>query len=702
MNYEPSPELANLLGLLVDDQISIEDNYRLVEIISADSGARAFYRDYINTHALMVWQVRPVGSLIDDETDAERADSTPPGEDFNPQPIVLDLSSPVNASAPFVGGWAFSYAVATVFVCMLLLGFWAYKLPSDRGSSIASSDNSRRSTTSGEKSITDRPAPVFVGRITGIAGAKWSDDPNYIAPIGIGVALGRTYKLKSGLMEITYDSGAKVILEGPCSYEVDSTAGGYLSLGKLVARVGAGGDGRGTGGAVSGQWSVTSMKDEGGRMKDESGQPNAASLATSHSPLATTPSPLHPLPSPLFAVRTPPAVVTPLGTEFGVEVAANGNSMSHVFQGRVRVQFVTGGTGLASDAILRCTGKDRSIELGEGEIVWIEHDAEGRTRIVDTIASASGEESLRFVRRISQFDLRAYFKTVLADYPVAYWRLNETGGNNTVVYDGAYTASSSRQGFQNGIFFTNTPQAGLGHEGPRPALYGGFEHNNRAPRFWSSKTDKGPTQYGYLVVDDSNALSITGALTLEAWVYVEAFGGSNRGVVAKYVGYPTDNRSFNLFISARGQAGFGISKDGTFASTRELFGSTVLPLNAWTHLAAVYDTSGPTPTMELFVNGVSDAKLAAGVPASVFDSTAPLWIGLTYEVNSSDSNFLGRIDEVAVYDRALSAARIAAHYGAARYDATFDEAAHYDAVSMPLFLLRTFFPVSFFLQGEIS
>ena len=51
------------------------------------------------------------------------------------------------------------------------------------------------------------------------------------------VPLGRKYKLDSGLMEITYDTGAKVILQGPMTYEVDSAAGGYLSFGKLTAKV---------------------------------------------------------------------------------------------------------------------------------------------------------------------------------------------------------------------------------------------------------------------------------------------------------------------------------------------------------------------------------------------------------------------------------------------------------------------------------
>ena len=48
-------------------------------------------------------------------------------------------------------------------------------------------------------------------------------------------------------MEITYDTGAKVILQGPVTYDVESSAGGYLSLGKLTVRVERGGKAEGGG-----------------------------------------------------------------------------------------------------------------------------------------------------------------------------------------------------------------------------------------------------------------------------------------------------------------------------------------------------------------------------------------------------------------------------------------------------------------------
>ena len=51
------------------------------------------------------------------------------------------------------------------------------------------------------------------------------------------VALGDKFALAAGLMEITYDTGAKVILQGPVTYEVESANGGYLAVGKLTGKL---------------------------------------------------------------------------------------------------------------------------------------------------------------------------------------------------------------------------------------------------------------------------------------------------------------------------------------------------------------------------------------------------------------------------------------------------------------------------------
>ena len=65
------------------------------------------------------------------------------------------------------------------------------------------------------------PKMELVGRITGMVDCKWADEST-VAFNGAHVPLGRKYALASGLMEITYDTRAKVILQGPVTYEVEA------------------------------------------------------------------------------------------------------------------------------------------------------------------------------------------------------------------------------------------------------------------------------------------------------------------------------------------------------------------------------------------------------------------------------------------------------------------------------------------------
>jgi hypothetical protein len=83
----------------------------------------------------------------------------------------------------------------------------------------------------------------YVGQITGLVDCLFKNTPegrgqrSQIIRENYQIRLGQTLALASGLIEITYLSGAKVILQGPVTYKVESKAGGYLSLGKLTARV---------------------------------------------------------------------------------------------------------------------------------------------------------------------------------------------------------------------------------------------------------------------------------------------------------------------------------------------------------------------------------------------------------------------------------------------------------------------------------
>ncbi len=293
----------------------------------------------------------PVGAAVELPNQLDPEPQIPESRTPNPEPPFPTLSTthyPLPTS-DFVGSWAFSCMVATVIMGVMLLVFWAMKVTHHQHIAEAPSQSVPSETM---------PEMVFFGRITGMVDVKWSDDPYFLPPLSSRayVPLGRKYILNSGLLEITYDSGAKVILEGPCTYEVESTAGGYLALGKLTAKVEA----------VKGKGSRSKV--QGSRSKAE---PSSFILH----------------PSSLFSVRTPTAVITDLGTEFGVDVSDEGNTESRVFRGSVKVQVV-GGTGLAS-------GTPREVILRKNESARVEGGDE--LRITMLVASAKTAD---FTRRI--------------------------------------------------------------------------------------------------------------------------------------------------------------------------------------------------------------------------------------------------------------------------------------------------------------
>src|SRR5262245_30746986 len=87
----------------------------------------------------------------------------------------------------------------------------------------------------------------------------------------------------------------------------------------------------------------------------------------------------------------------------------------------------------------------------------------------------------------------------------------------------------------------------------------------------------------------------------------------------------------------------------TYGSTNQnVFATAALTANTWTHLAATYDRT----TIRLYVNGVQVASAAQ--TAAISTSNAALTIG----ANTYGEYFNGLVDEVRIYNRALTAAEI--------------------------------------------
>jgi hypothetical protein len=147
-----------------------------------------------------------------------------------------------------------------------------------------------------------------------------------------------------------------------------------------------------------------------------------------------------------------------------------------------------------------------------------------------------------------------------------------------------------------------------------------------------------------VVVADSSSLDLTTGLTIEAWVRPTALGTKWRTVVAKE---QSGRLTYGLYANRNTSRPWAEIYAG--GSVRGAAGTSLLPVNTWTHLASTYDGA----TLRLYVNGAQAASTAFSGAISV--STGSLRIG----GNSIWGEwFAGLVDEIRIYDRALPADEI--------------------------------------------
>ena len=146
-----------------------------------------------------------------------------------------------------------------------------------------------------------------------------------------------------------------------------------------------------------------------------------------------------------------------------------------------------------------------------------------------------------------------------------------------------------------------------------------------------------------VTVPDSATLDVTSAITLEAWVNPSSTATSWRDIL-----YKAPDTWFLMGFTPQGTPDFG----GTFA-TGNVYGSGALPVNTWTHLAATYDGAN----MRFYVNGVLANTVAQ--TGAILTSTGDLSIGGDLLPHDSGPHFwAGLIDEIRIYNRALTAAEV--------------------------------------------
>ncbi len=228
----------------------------------------------------------------------------------------------------------------------------------------------------------------------------------------------------------------------------------------------------------------------------------------------------------------------------------------------------------------------------------------------------SGVNGIGYETGIADPQEESFAAKVIAKSPVAYWRLNETSGLYATNFG---TDGVSDQGGYNG-------NISLGQPGPQPPAFPTFEPTNRAPLFdGSTAYIDGPFE----LVNDLPEFTIAG------WIYPTATPPAHAGLFGQ-----NDTMEFGFNTSSTVQIW---TPQGNATATYPF------PLNTWHYITAV----GGNGQLSLYFDGAL-AKTTAISADNFGESDSYFNIGGGGIFSDTGNFFTGKIDEVAVWFRALS------------------------------------------------
>ncbi len=330
-------------------------------------------------------------------------------------------------------------------------------------------------------------------------------------------------------------------------------------------------------------------------------------------------------------MRTPAAVVTDLGTEFGVDVTKEGQTTAHVFRGSIEVQPLKGNQPSGKKVVLVA---DQTLciatEVGgnEPKTCRIKFDPSVFVR-VERLSEIADEKKLIPFRRWKAYSRRLRSDPSLLAYydfqrndaaPSALPNVAENGGP---LFDGRIVGAA----WTVGRMF-----------GKKALSFNGTE--SRVEINLPRKSDD---------------------LTLTAWVNIDAMGHAfnallmsdgrkSPGSVSWYC-RSEDFRSYFNILGARGPWRF--SPELSFAQ-----------FHRWMHLAVVFQHKNAH--VQFYKDGrLIDEYTAQGItPVCIGPARIGHWNSTGYSGPAKDCGFSGRIDELAIFSRPLASHEIQAMFDA--------------------------------------
>ncbi len=222
----------------------------------------------------------------------------------------------------------------------------------------------------------------------------------------------------------------------------------------------------------------------------------------------------------------------------------------------------------------------------------------------------------------------SYVSEVLSDGPFAYYRFEEAAGPTAV--DSSVVGANHPGTFLGGVT--------LGQSGGGPYLGNAADFNGSSGRVQ--------------IADHADFDLGTGNYTIEMWLNPDV---TSRGDLFTYKGGGGDlgihSNSQGADIVSLYHNAFRVTSPAAFATDN------------WYHLAITRSGTGTDQTT-MYLNGLA---IATGTSGESWNIANDLLIGANHTGSPASSaiHFNGQIDEVAIYNTALSADRVRAHFLAA-------------------------------------
>jgi hypothetical protein len=305
-----------------------------------------------------------------------------------------------------------------------------------------------------------------------------------------------------------------------------------------------------------------------------------------------------------FTVETPEAEVVDFGTEFSVEVDS-GASEVHVFEGLVRVQPRVKKDGTTGEPVHLRTSQAIKVGGMAEEAVEIELATDRFIRNFD-------EPKRNYARLVKRLSPRAYYRMPIRDRGL----VSEPPEYSGIVLIG----EGKRPPHARGVFVGGSLRVG------------------------ADSTGRGGR------VDSPPSIS-TGQFSLSAFVYLES--PARNGMVA--TNWHDGRGNFRLSLDENRVLQATIrNKHGDMNAVA---GGAVLPLHAWRHIVVTADAK----QLQLY----EDGELVAAAPCSALaaSDSDTVWFGTDARATQV---WDGRIDEVALFDRALTPEEVASLYRTAQ------------------------------------